>query len=124
MEKSCLVPDNEIKCVYPRCKSDKHNILVCPVVINRCTGCEKLGHHKSDHPRTLYPVLFNDYLAASFFHHLGIFTCEHLSVSMGTDAGEFVVIPEIDYSDDKYVSRNDRRFLATLPYNMPYSRAH
>jgi hypothetical protein len=43
---------------------------------------------------------------------------------MGTDAGEFVVIPEIDYSDDRYVSRNERRFLATLPYNMPYSRAH
>jgi hypothetical protein len=120
MLKSCLEPDNKIQCIYPRCKSKKHLIAVCPLVLQRCSGCDKLGHCKEDHPRTLWPVLINDYLAASCFHDLAIFTCERLSVTMGTDAGEFIVIPKIDYSDDRYVSKQDRRHLSILPYDIPF----
>lgn len=120
MQRSCLEPDTNIKCIYPRCKSDEHVIAVCPVVMTRCTGCKKLGHSKEDHPRTLWPVLINDYLAASYFHDLAILTCERLSVKMGTDAGEFIVIPKIDYSDDRYVPKQDRRYLSILPYDMPF----
>jgi hypothetical protein len=39
---------------------------------------------------------------------------------MGTDAREFVIIPEIDFKFDRYVSREDRRRLSTLKYDMPY----
>jgi hypothetical protein len=120
MKKSCLVADKMIKCIYPRCKSNDHLLAVCPLVIERCTGCETLGHRKEDHPRTLWPVLYNDFIAAACFHDLAIFTCERLSITMGTDAGEFVIIPEIDYKSDSYVSKEDRRRLSTLKYDIPY----
>jgi hypothetical protein len=99
--------------------SDEHHISVCPEVINRCTGCQRLGHKKEDH-HILSPVLFNDFLAAAPFHGLAIFTCERLSVSMGEIEDEFVVVPKIDLDNDKYFSKIDRRRLSSLTYDNPY----
>jgi hypothetical protein len=114
---ACVV--EEVRCIYPRCLSDEHNISVCPEVINRCTGCQRLGHRKKHH-HILFPVLYNDFLAAAPFHGLAIFTCERLSVSMDEIEGEFVVVPKIDLGNDKYFSKNDRRRLSSLTYDNPY----
>jgi hypothetical protein len=116
---ACLTSPDTIRCIYPRCLSEDHVLAVCPKVIQRCTTCQKLGHSRDDHD-ILYPALINDFLAAAPFHGLAIFTCERLSVAMSKQDGEFVVLPTVDFSNDKYFSENDRRKLSTLTYDIPY----
>jgi hypothetical protein len=117
----CLGKAEDIQCCYPRCLSNKHVLATCPMVINRCLKCKRLGHMEEDHKGgTPWVVLMNDFMAASAFHHLAIFVCERLTASMIEENGIFAVKPRVDFNNKKYASMMDRCLLSTIPYQMPY----
>jgi hypothetical protein len=56
----------EKTCIFPACKEEGHDIMVCPLITHRCVECGDLGHR--NHNKYTIPILAEQFKAARHVH--------------------------------------------------------